>query len=313
MYCFLEHSHLYLYADDSKLFSEVESDNDCYMLQDNLNKLVAWGQTWGMKFNPSKCTCMSFCNKKPILYTYHIGEIVLDRVNSFNDLGIIVSDKLTWDLHINVMLKKANKRLGLIKRCICQNSATEVKKLAYTSTVRPLVEYCSMVWHGSSKKSMCNIESLQRRATKYILNDYTLDYKNRLAQLNILPLSLRRDFLDLTFFCNCLNGLVDYDILQNVQFNVRNNRTRYTNDDLLLESRLVRTEGFKKFYTNRVIPTWNSLPFDIRNCELSDLGYNTPFKNSLKLWLYNFFSEQYEVESRCTWTIKCTCNHCRLV
>ena len=89
----------------------------------------------------------------------------------------------------------------------------EVKKLCYTSLVRPLLEYGTLVWNNYNKNNMIQIEAIQRRVTKFILNDFTLDYKSRLQKCDLLPLSLRRDFLDIMFTFNCLNDKVDFDIL----------------------------------------------------------------------------------------------------
>ena len=34
------------------------------------------------------------------------------------------------------------------------------------------------------------VENVQRRATKFIVNDFSMDYKSRLLQLKLLPLSM---------------------------------------------------------------------------------------------------------------------------
>jgi ribonuclease P/MRP protein subunit RPP40 len=44
-----------LFADDSKLLSVIKSCSDETILQDDLNKLVDWSETWRMNFNKSKC------------------------------------------------------------------------------------------------------------------------------------------------------------------------------------------------------------------------------------------------------------------
>ena len=40
-------------------------------------------------------------------------------------------------------------------------------------------------------KDITKIEQLQRRATKYILQDYISDYKTRLTKLQLLPVYIR--------------------------------------------------------------------------------------------------------------------------
>jgi len=43
--------------------------------------------------------------------------------------------------------------------------------------------YCSQIWRPQLIRDIITLERAQRRATKYILNDYTSSYKSRLLQL----------------------------------------------------------------------------------------------------------------------------------
>ena len=45
-----------------------------------------------------------------------------------------------------------------------------------------------MIWRPNHIRDITLIEQIQRRATKFILNDYSSNYSNRLKQLNLLPL-----------------------------------------------------------------------------------------------------------------------------
>ena len=47
--------------------------------------------------------------------------------------------------------------------------------------------YYLSVWHPHLMKDITEIEQLQCRATKYILQDYISDYKTRLTKLQLLP------------------------------------------------------------------------------------------------------------------------------
>ena len=59
------------------------------------------------------------------------------------------------------------------------------------------------------------LERIQRRATKYILSDYTSSYKSRLQQLNILPLMFVFELQDLMFLIKSLKSPTD-------NFNINN-------------------------------------------------------------------------------------------
>ena len=44
-----------LFADDTKLYSRVERQEDCHALQEDINKLVNLCEKWLMRFNTEKC------------------------------------------------------------------------------------------------------------------------------------------------------------------------------------------------------------------------------------------------------------------
>ena len=52
--------------------------------------------------------------------------------------------------------------------------------MLYLSLVKSHLTYCSQLWRPKLIKDMKSLEKVQRRATKYILNDYVSDYKARL-------------------------------------------------------------------------------------------------------------------------------------
>jgi hypothetical protein len=302
---------LYLYADDSKLGSTINNVNDCINMQAKLDLFVNWGNCWGMNFNPKKCCVMTFTNNKsPVNFTYSINGSDLTKVDEFNDLGVIVSSKLTWDTHINNCVTKANKRLGLIKRCVGYEVSNKAKLLCYKSLVRPLLEYGTMLWSCNSRKTLIRLESVQRRASKYILNNFISEYDVRLNACELLPLTLRRDFLDCLFLYNNLHGLVDSNILNLVSFNQNRGRN---NDDLMLNHKRVHLETCRNFYINRITNLWNSVPYELRSIELTESGYNTSFKNNLKAWFIDYFRNNFRVEDVCTWVVCCTCHRCRRV
>jgi hypothetical protein len=234
-------------------------------------------------------------------------------VNCFTDLGILINNKLTWDDHIVNIVKRANMRLGLIKRTLGYTCSTDVKLICYKSLVRPLLEFTSQVWYCNNKKLILKLESVQRRATKFILNDFNSTYHDRLLRLNLLPLTLRREFLDTVFFYNCHHQLININhlclprIVANVFY-----RTRLHDDDFILTKINVRYSVFDGFYTNRISRLWNTLPLNIRSLELTPTGNNTSFKRELKLWYFNYFCNHFANDNTCTWLTTCTCSSCRL-
>ena len=150
---------------------------------------------------------MSITRKiNPHKFKYSMDNKPLDKVSEFKDLGIIVTDNLSWDAHIGAITKKANRNLWLIKRMLGYQAPIKAKKILYVSLVRSLLEYGSQLWNSPTTKNLRIIESVQRRATKYILNDGESTYKSRLTLTNLIPLSYRRELLDLSFIHPSIHG-----------------------------------------------------------------------------------------------------------
>ena len=104
-----------LFADDSKCFRVILGSDDDVKLQDDLNKLFQWSCIWGMDFNAKKCKVLRVARIRSIDdRDYYLGGIKLDRVDVEKDLGILVSNNLSWNNHIDVISSKAQKMLNVL-------------------------------------------------------------------------------------------------------------------------------------------------------------------------------------------------------
>jgi hypothetical protein len=70
---------------------------------------------------------------------------------------VTISNNLTWDRHIDNTIGKGNKTLGFIRRNL-KDCTKPVKSAAYTSMVRPTMEYASSVWDPTNRKKIGNLE-----------------------------------------------------------------------------------------------------------------------------------------------------------
>ena len=74
--------------------------------------------------------------------------------------------------HIDYITSKANQALALLQRNLI-SCPTQVKINCYKTFFHPIMDYCSTVW---SPYTLCNInkaEAIQRRAARFVLNDYS--------------------------------------------------------------------------------------------------------------------------------------------
>ena len=76
---------------------------------------------------------------------YYLGGIKLDRVDVEKDLGILVSNNLSWNNHVDVISSKAQKMLNVLYRTCKDINDIRTKKLLYIALVRSRLEYASVV------------------------------------------------------------------------------------------------------------------------------------------------------------------------
>ena len=92
------------------------------------------------------------------------GPVNLDESEMEKDLGVQIDNPLKFDIHITDAIKKANSKLGMIKRTFVYLDKDLLTPL-YTSLVRPLLEYGNVVWSPSLQLHIKALESVQHRAT----------------------------------------------------------------------------------------------------------------------------------------------------
>ena len=131
------HSPLCLFADDCLLYRVINTEQDALQLQQDLNTLFGWVETWQLKFNTSKCSTLRFTRRHSLsTINFMIPSYPL-QINIF-----ILDNKLSWSLHISRTTSKATRALNFLKQNL-SNCSTEVKAAAYVSMVHPTMKYAA--------------------------------------------------------------------------------------------------------------------------------------------------------------------------
>ena len=153
---------------------------------------------------------MHFHFRKVFEYnTTHLNNHVLTVDNTHKDLGIIFSVNLMWGPHFKLILSIAYKVLGLLCGGVFPTiQCAQSKRILYFTIVRPHLLYCSSLWHPHLLSDIRSLETMQRRATKFIICDSSLDYKERLMNSNLLPLMMESEIRDILFFLSVLKQIM---------------------------------------------------------------------------------------------------------
>jgi len=122
-------SSIALFADDAYLYRPITSSENAKQLQRDLDKLVAWEERWSMQFHPDKCFVLRVTNKRNIINTtYNIHGKQLKNVNKAKYLGVMLSNKLSWKKHVDLMTAKANNTRIFLQRNLPKSDKTTCLK-----------------------------------------------------------------------------------------------------------------------------------------------------------------------------------------
>lgn len=106
------------YADDiKKIYKVINTENDCLMLQEDIELISNWCSTNLMSLNIDECHSITFTKKTNwINHEYNINGKRLVRVSSIRDLVVLLDSELSFRCHYEHMVSKCNRMLGFIKR-----------------------------------------------------------------------------------------------------------------------------------------------------------------------------------------------------
>jgi hypothetical protein len=265
-----------LYADDTKILSEISSVDSGRKLQYDLDRAYEWTQNWLLKFNINKCVVMHFGtnNKKQ---QYHINGIQLAESDMERDLGVIFSTNLKWKNQVITAANTANQMLGRIKKSFVHFDH-KLLNLLYKTFIRPLLEFAIPVWSPYMKGDIDTIERVQHRATKLVHSISNLCYEDRIRELGLTTLSERRqrgDMIQLFKIMHKMEYLDRGNDFQVIQNQVRGHCFKYFKEITRLQSR-------EYYFFNRCANLWNSLPN-----ELVTTSPVNSFKAGFDCWMSN--------------------------
>ena len=211
---------------------------------------------------------------------------------------------------------EASRLLGSIRRNTRLVKSITVRRSAYLTLVRSHLGYATHVWTPQSIDLIRKLERVQRRATKNILDlpficDQT--YRNRLMNLNLLPISYSHEFLDMILFFKVVvtsTVRVSPPVLPQVLV-TRTTRSNSNRNVTHFISRKCNTLPFQRSFLNRSTRIWITLANDLQlSCNLQI----RQFKSVMHKYYVDALELNYDPENPRSWKTICpSCNVSRNV
>ena len=125
----------------------------------------------------------------------------------FNDkismLGVTLGSDLSWNDHITITAKAAERKLGLLFRSRRYYTPSQLLTL-YRAQIRPCLEYGSHLWRGAPKHSLATLDAIQKREIKLIGDPTLTNSLNSLAH--------RRTISALSLYCGYYHGVCSVEL-----------------------------------------------------------------------------------------------------
>ena len=253
-----------IFADDLKIYMKISHDppshhmRDTQLCQEDISTLHRTASSWGLKLNESKCAVIRFQRKSHSLPPprYHIDQSPIQQVHSHPDLGVLVDSDLKFHRHIrNTAHKAGGLAQNVMKATVCRSPGFMMT--IFCSHIRPILEYCSCVWHTGYRGDLRVLETVQRRWTKLVYDMSEMDYRSRLralGQYSVQGRLLRADMIQCwkLFHGQCSIAPTDLFTLA-PQSGTRGHRYKVSHVR-------AETDLHKRSFGVRCAETWNSLP-----------------------------------------------------
>ena len=257
------------YADDTVLYATNKSTHKAMRkVQGELDRLTTWCKSNGLTINPEKSKYVVFSNRGnnpnddtglPVLKT---GGVPIQRVPSFNYLGVTLDCHLNFEGHIKKLISKVSAKVMQLRK-LRHFITDKAALLIYKNMILPIAEYGDIFLTSATLEMRKKLQVLQNTAIKCALSkDKRFSTKQVHLEANLLKLKDRRKQHILQHMYKISNKKT----FQGWKTRTSGVKTRQGKKKLMQLKR-PNTTTFQNSLTYQGPRRWNMLPIEIQNAE----------------------------------------------
>ena len=174
------------------------------------------------------------------------------------------------------MCNKAGRQLNVLQRL--KGSLDYASRLSiYKSFIMSNFNYCPVVWMFTSKSSLSKLEDIQKRALRFVLDDYESDYYGLLNKADVPGMKIMAlRYLAIEVY-KCMNGLNPKYL--NDLFTMKKSKYDLRDNSLINRCKILTTNHGLKSFKDYGAKIWNPLPASCKGATSLD-----EFKVLIKSW-----------------------------
>jgi exonuclease III len=186
------------FADDVLLHSLAAAETVAFSrVNQSLRVVHKWSKLWRLPLNPAKCQAMRFGAGQNKLSSkkLFIGENVLEFVSEAKYLGLLFTTDMLWIKQIDSLAERVRPALAAFRAACRKGSplSLQSRKLLYTATIRPILEYGSAAFLNASATQLQKLIAIEHEAVRRICQvfEYKVDFDVLYRKIGLEPLQAR--------------------------------------------------------------------------------------------------------------------------
>ena len=255
----LKNCKMAMYADDTVLYiSDKDFNMSVKKMQNDINSLSQWCNKNGITVNTEKTKVMVFGSNNNLSkipqFEIKFGDIALQMVTSYTYLGILLDNRLTYNLYVSKIISSVTAKLKQFRR-MRGFLNTKAALAVYKGMLLPILEYGDIFLVGTSVTNRKRLQVLQNKGLRCALSrDYDTSIDDLHQEAKLLKLKFRREQHMLIYMYDAAQNEGNHKAASKSAVKTRSSKK------LLLRTKRPHTEKYRKSLTYRGPKKWNDLP-----------------------------------------------------
>lgn len=260
----LKKCEIVLYADDTLIFAEAETEELCHEnLKNDMDNISKWLKMNKLKLNENKTKLMEI--NMNTNRTFQINNVMIEKVNNIKYLGFLIDKGLNFKEHVEYICKKIGRKIGFFKRL--RNKVTILTAInIYNTMIKPHFEYGSTVLYTCcSLQQQARLQKLQNKAMRSILkcNRFT-SIRYMLDALKWLDIKQRLQLNTICFIQKIKMGNAPECLLEQIRY-VGDIQPYNLRNALDFRPQRADTNSMQKSLFSKGLKLYNMMPNEVKN------------------------------------------------